>query len=57
LQSVYELILGVTLDKRNFRKKINALDVIEATGEEDRSGPHRPAKLYRVKDPSDVPFR
>jgi 8-oxo-dGTP diphosphatase len=57
LQRIYELILGVTLDKRNFRKKINALDVIEATGEEDRSGSHRPAKLYRVKDPSDVPFR
>ena len=57
LQRVYELILGVTLDKRNFRKKINVLDVIEATGEEDRAGPHRPAKLYRVKNPKDVPFR
>ncbi|MEE8249343.1 MAG: NUDIX hydrolase, partial [Gammaproteobacteria bacterium] len=57
LQHVYELILDATLDKRNFRKKISALDVIEATGEETRAGPHRPAKLYRVKDPKDVPYR
>ncbi len=57
LQRVYERILGVTLDKRNFRKKISVLDVIEATGEENRAGPHRPAKLYRVKDPKDVPYR
>ncbi|MCH8117618.1 MAG: NUDIX hydrolase [Proteobacteria bacterium] len=57
LRRVYELVLGVMLDKRNFRKKISALDVIEATGEEKRAGPHRPAKLYRVKNPHDVPFR
>ncbi|MCZ6665833.1 MAG: NUDIX domain-containing protein [Gammaproteobacteria bacterium] len=57
LRRVYELVLGVTLDKRNFRKKISALDVIEATGEEKRAGPHRPAKLYRAKNPHDVPFR
>ncbi len=57
LQHVYERILGARLDKRNFRKKISVLDVIEATGEEKRAGPHRPAKLYRVKDPKDVPYR
>lgn len=57
LRRVYELVLGVRLDKRNFRKKISALDVIEATGEEKRAGPHRPAKLYRAKNPHDVPFR
>ena len=30
--------------------------LIEATGDERRSGPHRPARLYTVKDPSDVPY-
>jgi 8-oxo-dGTP diphosphatase len=56
LQHVFELILGSSLDKRNFRKKIQALNLVEATGDEKRTGPHRPAKLYRVKDPSDVPY-
>ena len=49
LQQVYESMLGEVLDKRNFRKKILALDLIEATGEEKQAGPHRPAGLYRVK--------
>ncbi len=57
LQRVHERILGVSLDKRNFRKKIMAIDLLEATGEERRDGPHRPAKLYRAKDPGDVPYR
>ena len=56
LQRVHELILGKPLDKRNFRKKILAEGLIEATGDERRSGPHRPARLYTVKDPSDVPY-
>jgi 8-oxo-dGTP diphosphatase len=54
LQHVYELIERGEIDKRNFRKRILALDVIEATGEEKREGPHRPAKLYRVIDRSRV---
>lgn len=54
LQQVYELIQGEVIDKRNFRKKILALGVIEATGDEKREGPHRPAKLYRVIDPNRV---
>ena len=57
LQRVHERILGTSLDKRNFRKKILALDLLTPTGEQRRDGPHRPAKLYRVKDPSDVPYR
>jgi 8-oxo-dGTP diphosphatase len=57
LQRVHEHILGTSLDKRNFRKKILALDLLTPTGEERRDGPHRPAKLYRVKDPADVPYR
>jgi 8-oxo-dGTP diphosphatase len=54
LQHVYELIEAKEIDKRNFRKRILALGVIEPTGEEKREGPHRPAKLYRVIDRSRV---
>ena len=57
LQRVYEHILGTPVDKRNFRKRIKALDLLELTGEERRGGPHRPAKLFRVKDPNDVPYK
>jgi len=46
LQRVYEAILGRELDKRNFRRKIELLDVLEETGNL-RAGDHRPAKLYR----------
>jgi 8-oxo-dGTP diphosphatase len=45
LQRVYEAILGKALDKRNFRKKIEALDVLTPL-DEWRSGPRRPARLY-----------
>ncbi len=54
LQHVYELIERAPIDKRNFRKRILALNLIEPTGEEKREGPHRPAKLYRVIDRSKV---
>ena len=46
LQRVYELILGKTLDKRNFRKKILASDVLKDIGETKMEGYHRPAQLY-----------
>ncbi|HEX5502356.1 MAG TPA: hypothetical protein VFW96_07010, partial [Thermomicrobiales bacterium] len=49
LQRVYELILGRPLDKRNFRKKIGSLDLVEPTGDERREGAHRPARLYRFR--------
>jgi 8-oxo-dGTP diphosphatase len=49
LQAAYEIILGETLDKRNFRRKILGADVIEATGGH-RSLVGRPAKLYRFRD-------
>ena len=54
LQDVYETILREPQDKRNFRKRILALDQIEATGEQRRNGAHRPAMLYRVKHPERV---
>jgi 8-oxo-dGTP diphosphatase len=54
LQSVYEIILREALDKRNFRKWALALEQIEETGRERRDGAHRPAKLYRLKEPGTV---
>lgn len=54
LQAVYEIILGEPLDKRNFRKRIRALGELEDTGEQHRRGKHRPARLYRVKNPGEV---
>jgi 8-oxo-dGTP diphosphatase len=50
LRRVHELFLGQERDKRNFRKKIIALDQIEETGEKRESVRHRPARLYRVKN-------
>lgn len=46
LQTVYESVRGSALDKRNFRRKVRALGMVEeALGQ--RRGPHRPARLYR----------
>lgn len=54
LQRVYEIILDETLDKRNYRKRILSLDEIEDTGETRAEGAHRPAALYRLKNPTHV---
>jgi 8-oxo-dGTP diphosphatase len=47
LQQVYEVILDKQLDKRNFRKKMLSLDIVQETGETKMDGVHRPARLYR----------
>ena len=47
LQQVYESILGRRLDKRNFRKRMLSLEIIEPTGERQAEGAGRPAQLYR----------
>ncbi len=47
LQIVYEAILGRSLDKRNFRKKVLALKLVASTGRRRHVGAHRPATLYR----------
>jgi 8-oxo-dGTP diphosphatase len=56
LQSVYEVVLGQRLDKRNFRRRILALNCIGECGEWLRQVNHRPAKLYQVKSPGTVEF-
>lgn len=46
LQSLYEAILGRDIDKRNFRKKLLAFDLLIPL-DAFTSGAHRPARLYR----------
>ncbi|MGE5186675.1 MAG: NUDIX hydrolase [Acidobacteriota bacterium] len=47
LQRLYEIILGAELDKRNFRKKILAMDLLVETDEVEQGVRHRAARLYR----------
>ena len=47
LQTLYEVILGRSLDKRNFRKKLLATDLLEGLERHRRDGAHRPAQLFR----------
>lgn len=50
LQIFCETILGKKLDRRNFRKKVMSLNIIEETGYKSLEGTGRPANLYRFKD-------
>lgn len=54
LQVVYEQILGKKLDRRNFRKMILNLDILEDTNYKTNNKMGRPAKLYRFKDSEEV---
>lgn len=47
LQKIYEQVFGITLDKRNFRKKIAKMDYIKPTGFRTQGGRRRPAMLYQ----------
>lgn len=56
LQKVYETILGKKLDKRNFRKKMLSLGLLESLNEKISLGQHRPAMLYKFKNKELVIF-
>ena len=47
LQHLYEVILDREIDKRNFRKKILGLNVLEELDEIETDVAHRAARLYR----------
>jgi 8-oxo-dGTP diphosphatase len=49
LQELYEAILSVDLDRRNFRKKIAIKDWLVDLNEMEEDVPHRPGKLYKLK--------
>ena len=51
LQTMYETILDRTLDKRNFRKKVLATELLKETGKVEQNVSHRAAKLYRFDMP------
>lgn len=46
LQKLYEVVLGVELDKRNFRKKIARMRYLIPLDEKQRGVAHKPARLY-----------
>lgn len=50
LQRMYEIILERQLDKRNFRKKILAMDLLVELDEVQRDVAHRAARLYKFDD-------
>jgi hypothetical protein len=47
LQALYEAIYQAELDKRNFRKKILAMDVLIKLDTKDKSSSRKGAFLYR----------
>jgi 8-oxo-dGTP diphosphatase len=47
LQQLYETILNVKLDKRNFRKKVQATGLLIPTDEVEMDVAHRAAQLFR----------
>ncbi|MFD1330960.1 NUDIX domain-containing protein [Methylopila musalis] len=49
LQDVHEAILGVTLNKPAFRRRMLDAGRLEATGERETGASFRPAELYRLR--------
>jgi 8-oxo-dGTP diphosphatase len=47
LQNLYEAILYIKLDRRNFRKKFFSMDLLIDLDEMEQDVPHRPGKLYK----------
>ena len=50
LQHLYELVLERELDKRNFRKRVIAMDLLVETDEVEQDVAHRAARLYRFDE-------
>lgn len=50
LQRMYEIILERPLDKRNFRKKVISLDILDELDEVEQDVAHRAARLYRFNE-------
>jgi 8-oxo-dGTP diphosphatase len=46
LQNLYEVVLDIELDKRNFRRKIKSLNILKDLNEVQESVSHRPGKLF-----------
>ena len=50
LQYLYEQVLERELDKRNFRKRVLAMDLLIETDEVEQDVAHRAARLYRFDE-------
>lgn len=50
LQQVYQSILQIELNKRNFRTKINQMKLLIDTGKKQQKVAHKPAILYRFDE-------
>ncbi|MCO7226736.1 NUDIX domain-containing protein [Pleionea sp. CnH1-48] len=55
LQKTFEIILGKSVEKKSFRRRLLDADILEETGS-TRKGSNRPAKLYRVKPEGESHF-
>jgi 8-oxo-dGTP diphosphatase len=56
LQQVYETVLGRSVDKSAFRKRIKEGDFLEEIPGKLRHASNRPAQLYRLRDQQAVVF-
>lgn len=50
LERVLTCLLNKNVDRRNFRKRLIKLNIVEETGEFSEGGNGRPGKLYRFKE-------
>jgi len=50
IRKIYEIVFNKKFDKRNFRKKLLSLNILEETKEIEKNVPYRPAKFYRLKE-------
>lgn len=50
LHKLYESILDKDLDKRNFRRKVQKLDILTNLNEKQEGVPHKPSELYKFNE-------
>jgi 8-oxo-dGTP diphosphatase len=50
LHKLYESILGNELDKRNFRRKMLKLNIVESLDEKQEGVPHKPSQYFKFNE-------
>jgi 8-oxo-dGTP diphosphatase len=50
LHRLYESILGRDLDKRNFRRKMLKLKLVESLDEKQEGVPHKPSQYFKFNE-------
>lgn len=56
LEQTMEIVVGADIDKRNFRKKLNKLNILQPLDRYRTGEKHRPAQLYRFRKAEVVPI-